>query len=123
VQFLVTGEDSAWGVIEANHAKLLRMAGAGGISRRESVENAPAVVTPLGTLYLDLASAVDPASGKKRLGAELAKLEGHIAGTEARLANPAFAEKAPPAVLAGARQQLEELRKKRAEVERLLKLI
>jgi valyl-tRNA synthetase len=122
-KFLMIATDGLWAVIQGNHAKLLRMAGAAEIGRRESVENSPAVVTPLGTLYLDLASDVDPAAERKRLGAELEKLAGHIAGTEARLANPAFAGKAPPAVLAGAKRQLEELRDKRAEVERLLKSI
>jgi valyl-tRNA synthetase len=120
VRFFVTAADVAWEVVQANHAYLSRMAGAAGIERRESVDGAPAVVTPLGTLYLDLASAVDPAAERKRLGAELEKLAKHIAGTEARLAKPAFAGKAPPAVLAGAERQLAELVAKRAEIERLL---
>jgi valyl-tRNA synthetase len=99
------------------------MAGAADLARREVVDGAPAVVTPLGTLYLDLAGAVDPAAERKRLGAELGKLAGHIAGTEARLANPSFTKKAPPAVLAGAQRQLDELKAKRAEIERLLAAI
>jgi len=123
VCFFVAAPDSAWEAVQGNHAKLLRMAGAAGIERRDSVDGAPAVVTPLGTLYLDLASAVDPAAERQRLGAELEKLAKHIAGTEARLANPSFAGKAPPAVLAGAKRQLEELVAKRAEIERLLKSI
>jgi valyl-tRNA synthetase len=50
----------------------------------------------------------------------LAKLVQHIAGTDARLANPASSGNAPPAVLEGARKQLAELQAKRAELERLL---
>ena len=91
--------------------------------RRDSVEGAPAVVTPLGTLYLDLASTVDPAAERQRLAKEIEKLAAHIASTEARLANPAFVGKAPPAVLEGARRQLAELQAKKAELERLLKAL
>ena len=120
VKFSFTAADAGWQTIEANLAKLLRMAGAAEIVRRDSVENAPAVVTPLGTLYLDLASAVDAGAEKARLAKELETLAKHIAGTEARLANQAFVSKAPPAVLEGARKQLADQQAKRAELERLL---
>jgi valyl-tRNA synthetase len=120
VKFLVIADDAAWAALQPNLPSVTRMAGAAEILRRDAVDGAPAVVTPLGTLYLDLASAVDPAAEKSRLAKELAKLAQHIAGTEARLANPAFTGKAPPAVLEGARQQLAGLQAKRAELERLL---
>jgi len=120
VLFLVTAADAPWEIIRANQARLVRMCGAAEFVRREAVEGAPAVVTPLGTLYLDLSSAVDPAAEKQRLQKELEKLVQHIAATEARLANPAFVGKAPPAVLEGARKQLADQVAKRAELERLL---
>ncbi|PTY05617.1 valine--tRNA ligase [Opitutaceae bacterium EW11] len=120
VRFFAKTGDSEWSVIQANLAKLTRMAGAAEIVRRESVDGAPAVVTPLGTLYLDLASTVDAGAEKQRLAKELEKLRQHIAGTEARLANPAFVGKAPPAVLEGAKKQLADLQAKKAELERLL---
>jgi valyl-tRNA synthetase len=120
VKFFVLADEAGWAALLPNLASVARMAGAAEIARREAVEGAPAVVTPLGTLYLDLASTVDPAAEKPRLAKELAKLTQHIAGTEARLANPAFTGKAPPAVLDGARKQLAELQAKRAELERLL---
>jgi valyl-tRNA synthetase len=97
------------------------MTGAAELVRRDSVEGAPAVVTPLGTLYLDLASTVDAGAERVRLTKELEKLKTHIAGTEGRLANQAFVSKAPPAVLEGARKQLAEQQAKHAELERLLK--
>ena len=78
------------------------------------------MVTPFGTLYLDLASTVDVGAEKQRLTKELEAINQHIAATEARLANPAFADKAPPAVIAGAQKQLAEQKAKRAELERLL---
>jgi valyl-tRNA synthetase len=123
VRFLVTTGEGGWATIQANMAKLLRMAGASEIALRESVDGAPAAVTPLGTLYLDLASAVDPAAEMQRLSKELEKLDAHIRGTEARLANPAFAGKAPAAVIDGARKQLAELQAKRAEIDRLLRAL
>jgi len=123
VRFLVTTGETGWATIQASMPKLLRMAGASEISLRETVEGAPAAVTPLGTLYLDLASAVDPAAEKQRLAKELEKIDAHVRATEARLANPAFAGKAPPAVIEGARKQLAELQAKRAEIDRLLKAL
>ena len=121
VTFFVTAADSDWAVVAANLAKLSRMAGAARIERRDQVDGAPAVVTPLGTVYLDLASTVDVGAEKVRLAKELEQIGRHIAGTEARLSNQAFVSKAPPAVLEGARQQLAEQQATRAELERLLK--
>ena len=123
VRFFVTTSDSDWAVIQANVAKLVRMAGASEIVRKDKVEAAPAAVTPLGTAYLDLASTVDPKAEKERLGKELDKLVQHIAGTEARLSNPAFVGKAPPAVIEGAKKQLADLHAKRSELERLVKAL
>jgi valyl-tRNA synthetase len=120
--FVIAG-DADWAVLAANLAKLARMAGAGSITRREQVDGAPAVVTPLGTVYLDLASTVDVGAEKVRLTKELEQISKHIAGTTARLANEAFVSKAPPAVLEGARKQLAEQQGKRAELERLLKAL
>ncbi|MGD1031345.1 MAG: valine--tRNA ligase [Opitutaceae bacterium] len=122
-RLLVTTADENWTTIEANLPKLLRMAGASEIARRESVDGAPAALTPLGTLYLDLASAVDPAAERERLSKELEKIKAHVRATEARLSNPAFAGKAPAAVIEGAKRQLAELQAKAAEMERLLKAL
>jgi valyl-tRNA synthetase len=123
VTFLVIADDAQWATIHANLPKLIRMAGAAAIVRREAVDGAPAAVTALGTLYLDLASAVDVGAEKARMAREIAALGKHIAATEARLANRAFVDKAPPAVLEGARRQLGEQQAKRAELERLLKAL
>ncbi len=121
VNFFLIAGDAAWATVESNLQKLLRMAGAAQIQRREAVDGAPAAVTALGTLYLDLASAVDVGAEKARMTKELAALAKHIAATEARLANRAFVDKAPPAVLEGARRQLAEQQAKHAELSRLLK--
>jgi valyl-tRNA synthetase len=123
VKFYVTAADADWAVVAQNLAKLTRMTGAAEMTRRDKVEGAPAVVTALGTVYLDLASTVDVGAEKVRLTKELEQITKHIAGTEARLANQAFVSKAPPAVLEGARKQLAEQQAKRAELERLLKAL
>lgn len=120
VKLFVIARDAEWSMLAANLAKVARMAGAAEIARRDKVDGAPAVVTPLGTVYLDLASTVDIGAEKVRLTKELEQIARHIAGTEARLNNQAFVSKAPPAVLEGARKQLAEQQAKRAELERLL---
>ncbi len=121
VRFLVTTGDTEWAILSASLAKFTRLAGAAELIRRDQVDGAPAVVTVLGTLYLDLASTVDGGAEKVRLQKELETIAKHIAGTEARLGNQAFVSKAPPAVLEGARKQLADQQAKRAELERLLK--
>jgi hypothetical protein len=64
---LVKADDAAWATDRGEPPKLLRMAGAAEIlRRRDDVDGAPAAVTPLGTLGLDLASAVD--AGAERPG-------------------------------------------------------
>ncbi len=123
VRFFVIATDAGWEKIEANLAKITRLAGAAEVLRKAAVDGAPAAVTPLGTLYLDLASTIDAGAEKVRLTKELEALAKHITGTEARLANEAFVSKAPPAVLEGARKQLADQRAKFAELERLLKAL
>jgi valyl-tRNA synthetase len=123
VRFLVKAVDGAWAAIEANLPKLLRMAGAAEIARRDNIDGTSASVTPLGTLGLDLAASVDAGAERLRLTKELKALSNHVAATEARLSNKAFVAKAPPAVLEGACKQLAEQLARRSELERLLKSI
>jgi valyl-tRNA synthetase len=101
-------------------SKITRLLGAASLERTEREPALPAVVTPLGTFYLDTGVKVDAAAEKARLTKELDQLSKHIAGTEARLSNEAFVSKAPPAVLEGARKQLADQQAKRAELQRLL---
>ncbi|HUL54977.1 MAG TPA: valine--tRNA ligase [Opitutaceae bacterium] len=111
-------------IVMANHDILVRVIGAKEIKGvTAQPKGMPSVVTPLGTVSLELASTVDPAAEKQRLTKEIEKISQHIATTEARLANPEFAEKAPPHVIAGARKQLADLQAKRSELERLLKAL
>jgi valyl-tRNA synthetase len=100
----------------------LRLAGVSRFNRGSNAapEKAPAIITSLGTAYLLLPASADSSGEVARLTKELEKLGQHIAGTEARLANPAFAGKAPPQVIEGAKKQLAELKAKKAETERLI---
>jgi valyl-tRNA synthetase len=120
VKLSVVATDEQWSALSGGLAGFSRMAGAAEVARTGESQAGPSIVTPLGTFTLDLASQVDPAAEKQRLTKELEKVRGHIAGTESRLANPAFAGKAPPAVIDGAKKQLADLRDKAAEIERLL---
>jgi valyl-tRNA synthetase len=117
--FLSCSEEQA-AIVRAGADKIKRLAGAKEIQLREAEETAPAVVTPLGTLYLDLASSVDVGAEKLRMNKELEQLDQQVRATEGRLSNKAFTSKAPDSVVAGARKQLESLRNKRDEVQRLL---
>jgi valyl-tRNA synthetase len=118
--FTVAANPDQQRILEANTEKIRRLIGAGKIFFAEAQEAAPAVVTTLGTLYLDLASSVDVAAEKTRLQKELDQLGKQIAGHEAKLGNESFVAKAPPAVVEGAKKQLDALQVKRDEVERLL---
>lgn len=122
-RFLIKADEAQWETASANLAKITRMTGAEEIVRQDNVDGAPATVTPLGTLALDLAANLDVGAEKARLAKELEALTKHIAGTEARLGNKAFTDKAPAAVVEGARKQLAEQQAKRAEVERLLQAL
>ena len=93
---------------------------ASSVVRVDSEQPFPATVTSLGTIYLDFGITVDVGAETVRLTKELEKIAQHIAGTEARLNNPTFVGKAPPAVIDGAKKQLADLKAKQAELQRLL---
>jgi len=120
--FLLMVDDEQCATVEPHLAKLKRLIGAAGLDLIRSfiIGGTPSSVTPLGTLLLDFDSGLDLEAGRVRLTKELDALAKHIAATEARLANPTFAEKAPPAVVEGARRQLAEQLAKREELTRLL---
>ncbi|HVZ65919.1 MAG TPA: valine--tRNA ligase [Lacunisphaera sp.] len=119
-EFVVEAGDAHWSVIEANLAKLQRMAGAAAITRGKIAPNAPVTVTAFGTWSLVKQAKGDPAAERARLTKEIETVTKHIAGTQARLANESFVSKAPPAVLEGAKKQLADLQAKQAELQRLL---
>ena len=98
--------------------------------RAESVEFVPAgsdlpmpsKITKFGTVYLSLEGLVDKAAESKRIAGELAKLAGFIKSSEAKLANKAFVDHAPAAIVDEARRKLAENKEKVAQLEKLAKL-
>lgn len=90
------------------------------ISCSEAPEGAPAEVTQMGTIYLDLASAIDVTAEKERLNKELTRLEKQITGSEARLLDKNFLNKAPENVIEGARDQLAANKAKKEDFKRLM---
>ncbi len=65
----------------------------------------PAALTPLGDLFLPLEGLIDVEAERARLKKESAKVEDELAKVRAKLANPSFAGKVPPAVLEEHRQR------------------
>ena len=82
----------------------------------------PSKLTGFGTVYLSLEGLVDKAAESKRIAGEIAKLAGFIKSSEAKLANAAFVEHAPAAVVEEARRKLAENREKVVQLEKLAKL-
>jgi valyl-tRNA synthetase len=73
----------------------------------------PVVHSKMGELYLPLEGLVDIGAEKARLTKELEKVETEIAKVEAKLSNPAFAQKVPVNVLAEHQKRLTEWQTKR----------
>ncbi len=79
----------------------------------------PSALTPLGTLFLPLEGLVDVAAERERVAKEIAKVEDELAKVRAKLANPAFAGKVPPAVLAEHQQREAAWAEKLAQLTRM----
>jgi valyl-tRNA synthetase len=80
----------------------------------QPAKGTPTARSPLGELYLPLEGLIDIAAEKARLAKSLEKIKGEIEHIERRLNNPAFAEKAPAAVLEDNRARLADWKAKEA---------
>lgn len=118
--FVTPSEPSSLDVLQSNLDTIKKLAGAADIEFKDLVENLPGSVAALGTVYLDLSSAVDIEAERERLSKELVKLEKAIASGSGKLKNETFISKAPPQVVEGARKQLAETQAKFDETKRLL---
>ena len=87
--------------------RLARLASLGWVDAADAPQAAVALVGEL-AVHLPLAGLVDAAAEVERLGKEIAKLEQAITRAEAKLANPAFVDKAPADVVATERARLAE---------------
>lgn len=92
---------------------LERLAGIGTLSVQNDKtgvpENAVAAVMPSGTLYIPLEELVDLSVERARIAKELEKAEADLARLASKLANVAFTEKAPAAVVEAERARQEKL--------------
>jgi len=79
----------------------------------------PTALTPLGELLLPLEGLVDAAAERERLDREIAKVEDELGKVRAKLDNPSFAEKVPPAVLEEHRQRDLAWSEKLAQLQRM----
>jgi len=75
-------------------------------------KNTMTVRAELGDLFLPLEGLIDKEAETARLKKELEKIEADIVKVEQKLANPNFAQKVPPQVLAEHQQRLAELQSK-----------
>ena len=117
---VVTKDTASRTLLESNRDKLGRLAGLAELRYTDDLGGRPGSLTGLGTIALELSGNVDVGAEKVRLGKELEKLEKAVAAGEAKLSNEAFVSKAPPAILEGARKQLDEVRGKRDEIARMI---
>jgi len=85
----------------------------------DAARGTPSKLTPLGTLFLPLEGLVDVTAERERLAKEIAKVEDELAKVRAKLANPAFAGKVPPAVLAEHQQRESAWAEKLAQLARM----
>jgi valyl-tRNA synthetase len=80
----------------------------------------PAARSQLGELYLPLEGAMDVAAEKERLKKETAKARAEIEKVSQKLANPAFVQKVPPAVLEEHQKRLADWQSKLEHLQNLL---
>ena len=115
-------EANAKQILEVHERKLLNLIGAEAILVREdALVDAPAVVTALGTLYLDIKGAIDVDAEKARLTKELQKLEKALHAGNSKLKDERFVGKAPAHIVEGAKKQLADTQKKYDELQALYK--
>lgn len=107
-------------ILENHTDKIKLLLGAGIFERTQKLENTPGIVTPLGTLFLNVTNTIDVEIERDRLSKEILKLEKLIELGQSKLQNEEFKNKAPPSIIEGARKQLKENEEKHIEMKRLL---
>ncbi|HEY3898325.1 MAG TPA: valine--tRNA ligase [Chthoniobacter sp.] len=80
----------------------------------------PAVLTPLGELFLPLEGLIDVAAEKERLAKEIAKVDQELGKVRAKLADPNFSAKVPAKVLDEHRQREKDWAEKYAQLKKML---
>jgi len=80
----------------------------------------PSIVTDAGTLFMSLEGLIDVEAEKAKLEKQKKELEGWIKGSNAKLANKNFTERAPEKVVADARAKLAEMEEKLTRVKEMI---
>ena len=123
--FVAASSDAARAVLEWNRGAVEGLAKIGLLSFENAPDNSLLAPTRFGDVRLPRPEATsdDLAQERKRIEAELTKMEKDFAVLESRLNDASFAAKAPEAVLAKTRTQHAELVEKRAKLtERLTEM-
>jgi valyl-tRNA synthetase len=120
LRFFLTTKDNQQTLINNNQQIIQRLAGAREIVFCDKPQDAPARVTPLGTLYLDTTSTINIEAEKVRLNKELEKLNNAIQAGEKKLQNEKFLNNAPKNIVEGAQTLLTQTKAKKEEILRLL---
>ncbi|HEX6267704.1 MAG TPA: class I tRNA ligase family protein, partial [Burkholderiales bacterium] len=77
-----------------------------GFEKRDPLPDSTSPVAVIGNARIMLYKEVDPAAEVERISKEIARIEGELASFRKKLANPAFVERAPAAVVEQERQRL-----------------
>ncbi len=117
----IPADDHAKMLLENNIDKLKKLVGAQEISMASDSGNSPALLSDMGTIFINASEVVSDGAERKKMLKEREKLEGFVKSTLARLGNPNFTAKAPKEVVDGAKRQLAEAKAKIEEIDRLLK--
>ena len=124
VEFFFISDETNAALITKSEKSILEAVGAKSLIRIESPKSGlPAIVSSLGSFYLDLASGVNVEEETIRIKKEIEKLEQIIVSIEFKLDNEKFVSNAPPVVVEGARNQLVENQLKLKEARDILQAI
>jgi valyl-tRNA synthetase len=120
---VIVGANSETRMRAANwDAEIMRLARLSSIGFEDAVPKAAAqIVLDEAIVALPLEGVIDFAAEKARLAKELERIAKDTGGIEGRLNNPGFVAKAPPEVLAEARDRKLELETRKAKVDEALK--
>ena len=107
VAFSFLAENEKAEVLARHTKSILTTVGASALNRVDQAPpGMPALVTPFGSVYLDLSTGVDLDAEKARLRKDFDQLEKIVHSVKNKLSNEAFTSKAPPDIIEGARHQL-----------------